>query len=423
MTDLTHLKTDDPELYELALQESERLDTTLDMIAAEQYCPPSILEVIGSVFNIKTIEGYPGRRFHAGCSVVDAVETLAVNRARELFRAEHANVQPHSGTTANHAVLFSVLKPGDRILSMSLAHGGHLSHGHHASLTGSCFRIQNYTLDPDTEQIDYTEVERLARAFRPNLIIAGASAYPRLIDYEAMAGIAQGAGAFLLSDMAHLAGLVAAGVIPSPVGHSDFVTFTTYKTMMGGRGGVVLCRKRHASRLDRAVFPGCQGTSPVSMFAAKALIFRLAMTPWFRRIQQATLDNAKALAEAFLERGYRLVSGGTDNHQVILDLTYAGISGLEAEQQLEKAGIVTNRNAVPADAGLPTRNSGIRLGTGVLAVRGLDTSHMSLVADLIDRVLKNRNREAELPALEKQVRDLCRRFPAQDYTAQSMTIR
>ena len=274
----------------LIQQEKTRLETTLNLIAAEHHCPPSIMEVLGSVLNTKTIEGYPGKRFHAGCGYVDQVENLAISRGRKLFNAEYVNVQPHSGTSANLAVYFSVLKVGDRILSMRLPHGGHLSHGHRASITSKCFSFEHYSVDLESERIDYDQVHEMAVRFRPRMIVAGASSYARLIDYERLAEIAREVSAYLLVDMAHIAGLVAAGAIPSPVPFADFVTFTCYKTMMGGRGGVILCKKEYGKKIDSSVFPGCQGTSPVNVIAAKALIFKLAMEPRFKDIQTKTIE-------------------------------------------------------------------------------------------------------------------------------------
>lgn len=305
---MSYLAKDDPELMALIRQEESRLNTTLNLIAAENHSPVSILEVMGSCLNTKTIEGYPSKRFHAGCIHVDEIETLAIERGRALFKADHVNVQPHSGTAANLAVYFSVLNTGDRVLAMSLPHGGHLSHGHHASITGKCFNFTHYGLNQQTQRIDYDEIRDMAKSVQPKMIVAGASSYPRLIDYEAIGSIAKEVSAYFLVDMAHLAGLVAAGQIPSPVGHADFVTFTCYKTMMGGRGGIILCKTDFAKKIDSAVFPGCQGTSAVNLLAAKALIFKLAGTSRFKQIQQTTIANAKALAQAFekgLPAGFR----------------------------------------------------------------------------------------------------------------------
>ena len=408
---MQQLKIDDPQLDTLIEQEAARIEDTLDLIAAENHMPPSIMEVLGSILSTKTIEGYPGKRFHAGCGIVDEIERVAIQRGKERFAADYINVQPHSGTSANLAVFFSVLDPGDRILSMGLPSGGHLSHGHRASITSRCFDFTHYGVDPDTERIDYDEIADLAARTRPKMIIAGASSYPRLIDYARIAAIAGQVNAYFLADMAHLAGLVAAGVIPSPVPHCDFVTFTTYKTMMGGRGGVILAREKFGRRIDSAVFPGTQGTSAVNMIAAKALIFKLSGSTWFIDIQKKTLENAAALAKALGARGYRIVSGGTDNHQVLLDLGTAGLTGALAESALEAAGIVSNRNVVPRDAQTPGKVSGLRLGSAGVSTRGMGPAEMDQIADMIHRVLSAPRAPETLSDVKARVLALCRRFP------------
>jgi glycine hydroxymethyltransferase len=387
------------------------------MIAAENHSLPSILEITGSVFNTKTIEGYPGNRFHAGCENVDQVETLAIERGKKLFRAEYVNVQPHSGTSANLAVYFSVLKVGDPILSMSLPHGGHLSHGHPASMTSKCFNFSHYEVDPVTGLIDYDRVRDMAREIKPKMLVAGASSYPRLIDYEKMAAIAHEVSALFLVDMAHLAGLVAAGVIPSPVPHCDFTTFTCYKTLMGSRGGVILAREEFGKKLDKAVFPGCQGTSAANLLAAKALIFKLAMEDDFISVQKKTLANAVTMAEEFTDRGYTVVTGGTDNHQVILDLSSKNISGKIAEERLEAVGLVLNRNVVPADAGRPGKVSGIRLGTGAIAARGMGRDETRQLVALMDTIMIDPENTETADKVHREVQQLCRRFPINGDTA------
>ena len=404
------LPKDDPELSSLVNAEQTRIDTTLDLIAAENHAPPSIMEALGSVLTTKTIEGYPGARFHAGCDNADAVEALAIERAKALFGAEHANVQPHSGSSANLAVYFSVLDVGDRVLAMSLTHGGHLSHGHKASVTSRCFDFTHYSVNEETERIDYDQVRDLAANYRPKMIVAGASAYPRLIDYVRMAEIAKEFDAYLMVDMAHIAGLVAAEVIPSPVPHADFTTLTCYKTMMGGRGGVILSREEYANRVDKAVFPGSQGTSPVNVIAAKALDFHLASTPGFSTIQGATVRNARHLAQTLSGLGYRIVSGGTDNHQVIVDVGGKGITGSEAEKALEAAGIVANRNTIPSDARRPGQVSGLRLGTAAVATRGMGEKEMELIADLIHQALEGRETPGRLDDVASMVKNLCADF-------------
>ena len=401
----------DPEIAQLIASEKARLEETLNLIAAENHMPAAILETLGSVLNTKTIEGYPGKRFHAGCVHVDEVEALAIERARTLFGAEHVNVQPHSGTSANLAVYFSVLEVGDRILAMNLAHGGHLSHGHAASITGRCFDFRHYGVDPETELIDYDQVARMADAFRPKMIVAGASSYPRRIDYAQMGEIARAVSAYLLVDMAHIAGLVAAGVIPSPVPHSDFVTFTGYKTLMGPRGGVILCRAPFASKIDRTIFPGCQGTSAVNLIAAKATIFKLAGEKAFMETQAQTLVNAARLAAALADRGYRIVTGGTDNHLALVDVRAKNRGGGAAEKILESAGIIANRNVIPGDERKPGTVSGIRFGTAAVTTRGMGAQEMAAIADMIDTLLTGGEDPVILREARGRVDQLCRRFP------------
>lgn len=405
------LSKDDPELARLVEKEDSRLDNTLNLIAAENHSPQSILEVMGSSFNTKTIEGYPGNRFHAGCVNVDQVENLAIERGKALFGAEYVNVQPHSGTSANLAVYFSVLNPGDRILAMSLPHGGHLSHGHPASITSKCFDFSHYNVNPESGLIDYDQIREQAHSLKPKMIVAGASSYPRLIDYKKIAEIAREVSAFLLADMAHLAGLVAAKVIPSPVPHCDFVTFTCYKTLMGGRGGVILAKEGYGRKINKAVFPGCQGTSAVNLLASKALIFKLAAEEKFISIQKRTIDNAKAMAEAFLEKGYHIISNGTDNHQVVLNLRSKGISGKTAENSLESIGIILNRNVVPEDAKNPGKVSGIRIGAGAISARGIEPSDARRIVDLMDDVMMNHTEKEVLERTRNQVLELCHAFP------------
>jgi glycine hydroxymethyltransferase len=408
---MLYLPKDDPEMARLINCEEDRLENTLNLIAAENHSPQSILEVMGSGLNTKTIEGYPKNRFHAGCINVDEIETLAIERGKSLFGAEYINVQPHSGTSANLAVYFSVLNVGDKILSMSLPHGGHLSHGHKASITSKCFDFSHYRVNPETELIDYKKLREIAHSVKPKMIVAGASSYPRLIDYEKMARIAKEVSALLLADMAHLAGLVAAKVIPSPVPHCDFVTFTCYKTLMGGRGGVILCKEAYGKKIDSAVFPGCQGTTAVNLMAAKALIFKLAMEEKFIAIQKKTIENAKIMARAFREKGYRIISNGTDNHQVVIDLTSKGISGKTAENCLESVGIVMNRNVVPEDEKNPRKVSGIRLGSGAISARGLGEPQVLKIVELMDITMMNQERQELLEEVKSEVSKLCRAFP------------
>ena len=378
----------DPEIAGLIVADRARQADTIDLIASESSAPVAVLETLGSVLGNKTGEGYPGRRYHRGTAWVDGVETLAIERAKALFGAGHANVQPHAGVNANLGVYQAVLKPGDRVLAMKLAHGGHLSHGDPASITGRVYDFAHYGVRPSDEQIDLDEVRDLARSHQPKLLIAGASAYPRLIDYAALAGIAREAGALFHVDMAHIAGLVAAGVIPSPVPHADFVTFTTYKTLLGPHGGVILSRAEHARKVDRAIFPGTQGAPDFGRIAGKAVAFRIAAGPWFRAVQQRIVDDARALGEGLAARGDRLVAGGTDTHMVLVDLRPRGTTGDVAERALEDVGILSNRNMIPFDPGNPEVPSGIRFGTSSVAERGMSPADMADVADLIDRTLR-----------------------------------
>jgi glycine hydroxymethyltransferase len=408
---MTYLAQDDPEVARIIRDEESRVENTLDLIAAENHAPRSVLEAQGSIFSLKAAEGFPGKRFHAGCRHADELESLAVSRAKFLFGADHANVQPHSGVAANLAVYFSVLDVGDRILSMKLSHGGHLSHGDAASMTSRCFDFQHYGLDLKTEQIDYIDLENLARAFRPRMIIAGASSYPRLIDYERVAEIAQSVSAILLVDMAHIAGLVAAKVIPSPVPHADFVTFTTYKTLRAGRGGVILCKQKYADRINRAIFPGGQGTPSLNLIAAKAVCFHLAQAEIFVELQKKTLKNAGCFAAEFERLGYRIVSGGTDNHLVLVDLRSRGLTGALAEGVLESVGIVVNRNVIPADPEKPEVSSGIRIGSPAITSRGMQEPEVRQIAGMMDTAMSNAENAQILTRVAQQVRDLCKQFP------------
>jgi glycine hydroxymethyltransferase len=416
----TNLKKADPQVAGIIEAEESRIENTLDLIASENYPPRSIMEADGSIFGIKAAEGYPGNRFHAGCRCADELETLAISRAKQLFNAEHANVQPHSGVSANLAVYFSVLEVGDRILAMKLAHGGHLSHGDSASITGKCFRFAHYSVNPQTELIDYDEVAELASNFKPKMIIAGASSYPRLIDYPRMSQIARDNSAFFMVDMAHIAGLVAAKVIPSPVPLSDFVTFTTYKTLAGGRGGVILCRREHAKRVDRTIFPGAQGTPALNAVAAKAVCFKLAMQPQFVELQRKIVANASVAAEAFRKRGCRIVAGGTDTHMILLDLRSKGITGKAAEEALESVGINVNRNVIPYDPQKSAIASGLRLGFSSITMRKMGNVEVVKIVELIDTVLTNLNGNDVLNRVAAQVAELCRTFPA--YTTAATVI-
>jgi glycine hydroxymethyltransferase len=408
---MTYLMDDDPEVARIIRNEESRVANTLDLIAAENHAPRSVLEAQGSIFSLKAAEGFPGNRFHAGCRHADELESLAVSRAKDLFGAEHANVQPHSGVSANLAVYFSVLDVGDRILSMKLSHGGHLSHGDAASMTSRCFDFQHYGLNLKTEQLDYDKIEDLAQRFRPRMIVAGASSYPRLIDYEKMAAIAQSVSAVFLVDMAHIAGLVAAKAIPSPVPHADFVTFTTYKTLRAGRGGIILCRQKHADRINRAIFPGGQGTPSLNLIAAKAVCFHLAMADDFVELQKKTLNNADCFAAAFEHLGYRIVSGGTDNHLVLIDLRAKGLTGVLAEKTLESVGIIVNRNVIPGDPEKPEVSSGIRIGSPAITTRGMQEPEVQQIARIMDTAMSNSESTLILKQVAQEVKDLCIQFP------------
>ena len=401
----------DPEVFEAIRDEGERLESNLELIASENVVSAAVLEAQGSLMTNKYAEGYPGRRYYGGCEYVDVVERLAVERAKELFGAEHVNVQPHSGSQANMAVYFAVLKPGDTYLGMDLSHGGHLSMGSPVNFSGRLYGVAAYGVSEETETIDYDALAELARERRPRLIVAGASAYPRVLDYERFRAIADEVGALLMVDMAHIAGLVAAGCHPSPVPHADYVTTTTHKTLRGPRGGMILCREEHAKTLDSRVFPGMQGGPLMHVIAAKAVALKEAATEEFASYQRQVVANAKALAGALTARGFRLVSGGTDNHVMLLDLRDSEITGKLAQETLERAGITANRNTVPFDRRSPFVTSGVRIGTPAVTTRGMKEPEMRVVAELIQRALAKVGDERGLDAIAAEVRALCERFP------------
>jgi glycine hydroxymethyltransferase len=395
-------------------RERERRATTLSLIAAESASTAAVREALGSVFDDKTAEGYPGHRYHRGTVVADELEMLAVERARTVFGADHANVQVHAGVNANVAVYRALLRPGDPVLAMSLDHGGHLSHGARASITGSVYDFRHYGVRADTERIDYDEVRALAREHRPRLLIAGGSSYPRLIDYPLLREIADEVGARLHVDMAHVAGLVAAGVIPSPLPHADFVTMTTYKTLLGPHGGLLLCRAEHAAAVDRAVFPGTQGAPSFAAIAAKAVCLGQASTPWFRGFMERIVAHAALLADTLAGLGWRPVSGGTDNHMVLVDLRSKGMTGDVAEAKLEEAGLLANRNPIPFDPEPVSRTSGLRLGATGIALRGLGSDEVVTVGRLIDGVLSG---VVDPMAGRAEVERMARSFPLPDRPA------
>jgi glycine hydroxymethyltransferase len=416
---LQPLRDADPEVAAAIAHEATRQEDGLELIASENFVSEAVLEAAGSVLTNKYAEGYPGRRYYGGCEHVDVVETLAIDRARALFGAEHANVQPHSGAQANMAVLLATLQPGDTILGMNLAHGGHLTHGHPLNFSGKYFTIVPYGVRQSDERIDYDEVERLAAASTPKLIIAGASAYPRTIDFARLGAIAKSVGALLMVDMAHIAGLVATGLHPSPVPHADVVTTTTHKTLRGPRGGLILCRQALAKDIDRALFPGVQGGPLMHIIAAKAVCFRQAATAEFAEYQRRVVDNARTLAEGLVAEGFRVVSGGTDTHLVLLDVFSKGLTGKVAEAALGRAAITVNKNAIPFDTNPPMVASGVRLGTPAMTTRGMGPAEARAVAGLIARVLEAPDDAASTAGVRAEVESLCQRFPLYRSTASS----
>ena len=405
------LRDVDPDVYQAVQNEVSRQVETLELIASENFASEAVLEATGSVFTNKYAEGYPGRRYYGGCEHADVVESLARERAKQLFGAEHANVQPHSGTQANIAVYETILQEGDPVLGMNLNHGGHLTHGHKLNFSGKHYRFIPYGVRRDTETIDYDQLESLAQEHRPKLLVAGASAYARIIDFERMAAIARSVDALFMMDMAHIAGLIAVGVHPSPVPHADFVTTTTHKTLRGPRAGLILCREQFAKSLDRVVFPGQQGGPLVHVIAAKAVCLKEAMEPEFKAYQQQTVANAQRLAETLAGRGFRIVSGGTDTHLLLVDVYKRGIMGRDAEKWLEQAGITVNKNAIPFDELPPLKASGIRLGTPALTTRGMKEAEMDLIGNWIADVLEKLGDESVVQRTRNQVSELTARFP------------
>jgi glycine hydroxymethyltransferase len=401
----------DPEVAAAVDGEIRRQQETLELIASENFVSPAVLSAAGSVFTNKYAEGYPGRRYYGGCEFVDKVERLARERACALFGAEHANVQPHSGSQANMAVYFTALKPGDKVLGMNLSHGGHLTHGHPLNFSGFLYEVIPYGVRKDTETIDYDEMTGLAREHRPKLIVVGASAYSRTIDFEPFRRAADEVGALLMVDMAHIAGIVAAGLHPSPIPHADFVTTTTHKTLRGPRAGVIFSKKAHAKELDRKTFPGIQGGPLVHIIAAKAVCFREAATAGFREYQRRILDNARTLASVLAEEGYRVVSGGTDTHLFLLDVASRGLTGKIAEAALERAGVTVNKNAIPFDTRPPLEASGIRVGAPAVTTRGMGTAEMERIGRLMAKVLRAPDDEEVARSVRAEVLELCRAFP------------
>ena len=399
----------DPEIAEAMENEKNRQENKIELIASENFVSPAVMTAMGSPLTNKYAEGYPGKRYYGGCEYVDVVENLARDRACELFGAEHANVQPHSGAQANMAVFFAMLEPGDTVLSMSLAHGGHLSHGSPVNMSGKYFNIVPYGVSEDTNTIDYDEVERLAKEHKPKLILAGASAYPRAIDFERFSKIAKEVGAFLMVDMAHIAGLVAAGLHQSPVPYADFVTTTTHKTLRGPRGGLILCREEYAKQIDKAIFPGIQGGPLMHVIASKAVCLKEALSPEFKEYQKQIIKNAAALANALMDNGFKLVSGGTDNHLMLLNLTDTGKTGKEVEKILDDCNITANKNAIPFDTKSPFITSGLRIGTPAVTSRGMKEEDMREIAALISLAVKDA--ETNRDEILSRVAALCKKYP------------
>ncbi len=401
----------DPEVFAAIRSEEQRQRQHIELIASENFASPAVMEAQGSLLTNKYAEGYPGKRWYGGCEYVDVVEQLAIDRAKKIFGAEHANVQPHSGSQANTAVYFSVLKPGDKIFTMDLAHGGHLTHGHKANFSGRFYEVTHYGVSPHDERIDYDVLEKTARDLKPALITVGASAYPRVFDFERMGRLAREIGAYLFVDMAHIAGLVAAGIHPNPVPHADFVTSTTHKSLRGPRGGIILCKAELAKKIDAQVFPGIQGGPLMHVIAAKAVCFQEALQPGFKIYQQQIVKNAQAIAARLAHHGFRIVSGGTDNHLLLVDLRPIGLNGAEASHALDHAGITVNKNGIPFDTGSPMKPSGIRIGTPAVTTRGMREADVEKVADFIHEALADHTHLAKLHAIRKQVFAFNRDFP------------
>ncbi len=407
----SRIEQTDPPVYEAITAEEKRQRNNIELIASENFASPAVMEAQGSLLTNKYAEGYPGRRWYGGCENVDVVEQLAIDRAKQIFGAEHANVQPHSGSQANTAVYFAVLKPGDKIFTMDLAHGGHLTHGHKANFSGRFYDVTHYGVSPDDERINYDELEKTARELRPALITVGASAYPRVIDFARMGRLAREIGAYLFVDMAHIAGLVAAGAHPSPVPHADFVTSTTHKSLRGPRGGIILCKEEFAKKIDSQVFPGIQGGPLMHVIAAKAVCFGEALKPGFKEYQEQVIKNAQAIAARLTHHGFRIVSGGTDNHLMLVDLRPKGLNGADASHALDEAGITVNKNGIPFDTGSPMKPSGIRIGTPAVTTRGMKETHVEQVADFIHEALSDHTNLAKLHALRERVFAYNRDFP------------
>jgi len=411
------LKQVDPEVWQAIKGEMERQKTHLELIASENYCTPAVLQAQGSVLTNKYAEGYPGKRYYGGCEHVDVVEKLAIDRAKELFGAEHANVQPHAGSQANMAVYFTAIAPECKVLGMDITHGGHLTHGFKKNFSGQLYEAKTYGVDKETKLLDYASIRKQAQEFQPDLLIAGASAYSRAIDFSKFREIADEVGAILMVDMAHIAGLIAGKVHPDPVPYADFVTSTTHKTLGGPRGGLILCKAKYAKKIDQVVFPGMQGGPLMHVIAAKAVAFKEAMTEAFAERQRQTVANSRALAQALQERGYSILTGGTDNHLFLVDLTNKGLSGKEAASRLGEAAITVNKNLIPFDTRSPFETSGIRLGVAACTTRGMKEPEMAQIAQFIDQILLSPKDEETKKRVKKEVHELCETFPIYEQEA------
>lgn len=406
-----NVKKEDKDIYNLIEKELKRQQDGIELIASENIVSEAVMEAMGSYLTNKYAEGYPGKRYYGGCHVVDEIEQIAIDRAKELFGAEYANVQPHSGSQANMAVYFSVLEPGDTVLGMDLSHGGHLTHGSPVNFSGRLFNFVSYGVDKETEMIDYENVRKIALENKPKLIVAGASAYSRIIDFAKLREIADEVGALLMVDMAHIAGLVAAGVHPSPVPYCDFVTSTTHKTLRGPRGGLILCKEKYGKLIDKNIFPGMQGGPLMHVIAAKAVCFKEALEPSFKEYGAQVVKNCKRLAEELIKRDFKIVSGGTDNHVFLVDLHNKEVTGKETENLLDRVGITLNKNTVPNETRSPFVTSGVRIGTAAVTTRGFKEEDMVVIAEIIDEAIKNRENEEALEGLKKKVKALCDKYP------------
>ncbi|MEA2031139.1 MAG: serine hydroxymethyltransferase [candidate division Zixibacteria bacterium] len=409
---MSYLKETDPQIYEAIVNETNRQSNKLELIASENFTSRAVMEACGGVMTNKYAEGYPAKRYYGGCEFVDVAEDLARDRLKELFGAEHANVQPHSGSQANMAVYFTALKPGDKVMGLDLSHGGHLTHGHPINFSGMLYDFHGYQVDKETEVIDYDNLIKEAEKLQPKMIVAGASAYPRFLDFKKIREACDASGAIMMVDIAHIAGLIAAGYHPSPIPYADFVTSTTHKTLRGPRGGVVMCKEQYAADLDRTVMPGIQGGPLMHIIAAKAVAFKEAMNDEFKVYQKRIIDNAKALAEGLAEKGHKLVAGGTDTHLMLVSfIDVPKVTGKKVEKALDKAGITVNKNTVPFDPEKPFVTSGIRIGTPAITTRGMGPDEMKIIADLIDRGIKNRRKSEVLAGIAEEVESLCKKFP------------